>query len=131
MIHKLIAVTGTEEINLFGQVSPPPGVSNFIKQAGDSGQYGGGLIVFITNMLKVVTIVAGLFSLFNIISAGYTYLTSSGNPKATEQAMNQLFMSLIGLIVIVGSYTIVAIVSLLLFGKADFILNPTLPTPAP
>ncbi len=108
---------------IFGQVSPPPGVAKF--GGGDSG---GGLIIFISNLIKVAAIAAGIFGVFNIISAGYVYITSNGNPKATEQAMNMLFMSLIGLILIIGSFTIIAIVSLILFGDASYILNPKIPS---
>ncbi len=119
MIYALI--TAANEI--FGKVDVPAPIAAF-----GGGTAGGGLIIFISNLIKVVTIIAGIFGLFNIIGAGYTYLASSGNPKATEQAMNQLFMSLIGLIIIVGSFTITAIVSLLLFGRADYILNPSIPS---
>lgn len=109
--------------DIFGKVAVPSPIAAF-----GGGTAGGGLIIFISNLIKIVTIIAGLFGLFNVIGAGYTYLSSSGNPKATEQAMNQLFMSLIGLIIIVGSFTITAIVSLLLFGRADYILNPSIPS---
>src|SRR5258706_6625504 len=105
----------------FGEVSPPPGVAKF-----GGGEAGGGLIIFISNMIKVVTIVAGLFGLFNVISAGYTFLGSNGNPKAAEEANNKLFMSLICLIIIVGSFTITSIIRLFLFRRADYILIPQL-----
>lgn len=120
MIFSLIAATTNE---IFGKVEVPAPIAAF-----GGGEAGGGLIIFISNMVKVISVVAGLFAFFNIIGAGYTYLSSSGNPKATEQAMNQLFMSLIGMIIIVGSFTITAIVSLLLFGRADYILNPSIPS---
>lgn len=107
--------------NLMGTVDVPPGVKEFA--AGPAG-----LIVFISNMIKLISVIAGLFGLFNIISAGYTYLSSGGNAKATEGAMNQLTYSLIGLMIIVGAFTITALISLLLFGDATYILNPRIPT---
>lgn len=107
--------------DIFGQVNVPPGVDQFT--AGP-----GGLVQFISNLIKLVTVIAGVYGLFNIISAGYTYLSSGGNAKATEQAMNQLTYSLIGLMIIVGSFTITALISLLLFGDAFYILNPKIPT---
>lgn len=107
---------------IFGEVSPPPGVDKF-----GGGTQGGGLIIFISNMIKVITVIAGLFGMFNVISAGYSYLSSSGNPKAAEEASNKMTMSLIGLIIIIGSFTITAIVGLILFGDAAYILNPKIP----
>lgn len=119
MIFTLIA----KATEIFGTIEPPKEITAF-----GGNESGSGLIIFISNLIKVITIIAGLFGLFNIISAGYTFLGSTGNPKAAEQAMTQLFYSLIGLIFIVGSFTITAIVSLILFGDASYILNPTLPT---
>jgi hypothetical protein len=110
--------------DIFGTVTTPPGVDKF-----PTGP--GGLVVFISNIIKLITVVAGIYGLFNIISAGYTYLSSGGNAKATEQAMNQLNYSLIGLMIIVGSFTITALISLLLFGDATYILNPKIPTITP
>lgn len=114
---------------IMGTVSPPPGVVLF--PGADATGNGQGLILFASNLIKLVTVIAGLFGLFNIISAGYTYLSSGGNAKATEQAMNQLTYSLIGLMIIVGSFTITALISLLLFGDATYILNPKIPTAGP
>lgn len=120
MIVELIAAQNPSAI--FGTVSPPPGVSNF------GGTCGSGLIVFISNMIKVVVLIAGLFGTFNIISAGYLYLSSNGNAKVVEEAGQKLLMSFIGLAIIVGSFAITSIVSYLLFGDASFILNPDIPT---
>ncbi|HSW90100.1 MAG TPA: hypothetical protein VLH19_04485 [Patescibacteria group bacterium] len=111
---------------IFGNVEAPPGVKNFASTAAGNGS---GLIVFASNLIKLVTIIAGLVALVNIITAGYTLLTSSGNPKATEQATQQLVYSGIGIAVIVVSFTIISIISFLLFGDATFILNPVIPTP--
>lgn len=112
---------------IMGTVDPPPGVRLFPGATADGN--GQGLILFMSNMIKLVSVIAGLYGLFNIISAGYTYLSSGGNAKATEQAMGQLTYSLIGLMIIVGSFTITALISLLLFGDATYILNPNIPTP--
>jgi hypothetical protein len=108
---------------IFGVVTPPPGVQRF--NAASQGNIG--IFGFISNVIKLISIIAGLFGLFNIIAAGYTYLGSAGNPKATEQAMQQLTNSLLGLVVIVGSFGITGIISFLLFGDAMYILNPDIP----
>lgn len=106
--------------SFFGTIQPPPGVSNY----GDLSS--GGLITFISNIIRLITIIAGIWSLFNLISAGYTYITSANDAKGIETAWRSIYMSLIGLLIIVGSFTITAIVSYLIFGDAGYILNPTL-----
>lgn len=123
-LHHLLAQAPAPGI--FGNIAPPPGVANFNAQASS----GIGIIIFASNIVKLIALGGGLFGFFNIISAGFTYLGSNGNPKATEEAGNKLFMSLIGLLVIVGSFTITAIISFILFGDASYILNPKI-TQAP
>ncbi len=108
--------------DIFGCVTPPPGVVQF-------GEGPSGLLLFISNMIKLITLIAGLFGLFNIVSAGYMYLSSSGDPKAVQGATQRLVYSGIGLVVIVASFTITSIASYLIFGDANYILNPSLPTP--
>lgn len=108
--------------DIFGTVVAPPGVREF-------GAGPGGIVIFMSNLIRLVVIIAGIFGLFNIISAGFTIISSSGNPKAMEQANSSLFYSLIGLSLMVGSFAITAIVSFLLFGNAMYILSPTIPTP--
>lgn len=116
----LIAQAGCTSV--FGCVSPPPGVVEF-------GAEPSGLIIFVSNMIKVITLIAGFVGLFNVISAGYTYLSSAGDPKAVQGATQKLVYSGIGLLVMVAAFTIISVVSFLIFGDASFILNPVLPTP--
>lgn len=107
-------------IQFFGAVSPPPGVADY--NAGTPG--GIGIIPFISNIIKLITIIAGIWSLFNLIMAGFTYITSANDAKGIETAWQSIYMSILGLVIIVASFTITAIFSYLLFGRADYILNP-------
>jgi hypothetical protein len=116
-------------LQIFGTVTPPPGVIEFNTQAGGPDSIG--IVIFVSNLIKVIAIVAGIFGLFNIISAGYILLNSGGNPKETEKAMLSLNYSLLGLIIIVASFTLTSLASYLVFGDASFILNPRLPTAIP
>lgn len=65
------------------------------------GQGIGGTIGIIITM--VITI-AGFALLAMLISAGYQYMTSAGNPKIVEQAQRAITYSLIGFIVVLISY---------------------------
>lgn len=114
--------------SVFGTVEAPPGVAQFNSQVTGSGERIG-LIVFLSSLIRIATIVAGVIVFINFILAGYAYITSDGSSKVNEQVKNQLTYSVIGLVIIVASYTIIAIISLLIFGKADFILNPTITGP--
>lgn len=84
----------------------------------------GGLILFLTNILRLVFVVAGLFAFFNLILAGFQFMSAGGDAKAIEKAMGKIWQSLIGLVLVVGSFALAALFGYLLFGDAGFILNP-------
>lgn len=90
------------------------------------GVQGGGLLLFLTNMLRLVFVIAGIYAFLNLIIAGYTYLGAGGDAKKTEEAWNRIWQSLLGLIIIVGSFAMAALFGYIIFGDAGFILNPTI-----
>jgi hypothetical protein len=110
--------------SVFGKVNPPPGVSNYNAQAG-----GIGIILFASNLIKIATIVAGVWVLFNIITAGYLYITESSNSGTANKVKDQITSSVLGLIIIVLAHSLIALISFFLFKDATFILNPKITGP--
>lgn len=92
--------------------------------SGGYGDVSGGLVSFLSNMLRFVAVVGGMWALINMVLAGFQYITSGHDPKQTAVAWQKIYMSLIGLVLIVGSYAIAAILGLVLFGNAGAILSP-------
>jgi hypothetical protein len=84
----------------------------------------GGFILFFSNILRLVFVVAGVFAFINFIVAGFQYMSAGGDAKALTSAWDRILQSLIGLIFIVGSFAIAALIGQLVFGDAGFILNP-------
>lgn len=113
--------------SVFGEIEAPAGVAELNDQAGTAGN-NIGLLIFISNMIKFATIIAGLWVMFNFISAGFTYVTASGDSGAYSKIGEKLSISVSGLVLIVGAYTIIGIISLLIFGDATYIINPDIPT---
>ncbi len=109
----------------FGAIEAPPGVDKFNQQAGASGI---GLIIFFSNLIKFLAVIAGLWTMLNFISAGFTYITSSDSGSISKIG-TKLTLSVVGLAIIVASYTIAAVLGLILFGDATFIINPKIPSP--
>lgn len=103
-----------------GTINKPPGVSNF--ESGVEGEIG--VLNFFSVLLQVATIIAGLYVLLNFILAGYDYITSQGDTGAHAKVRQNITNSVIGLIIIAVAYTVVAVLGLLLFGSADYFLNP-------
>lgn len=114
-------VSGNE--NVFGTIDAPQGVAQFNAQS-DSGI---GLLLFISNLIKIASVVAGIWVLFNFISAGFTYISAS-DKGAYEKIGSKLSLSVTGLVLIVAAYTIAAILGLIIFGDPTYIINPDIPS---
>ncbi len=108
----------------FGTITKPPGVNRF----GSNGEIG--ILVFLSNLLQLGTVIAGLWVLLNFILAGFEYISSQGDSGAHAKVREKITNSVIGLIIIAVAYTLVAVIGLILFGEAGYFLNPTLVTPS-
>jgi uncharacterized membrane protein len=85
---------------------------------------GGGLIGLLSNVFMTLTIAGGLFMIVNIVLAGFIYIASGSDPKQTALAWQKIYMSLLGLVIMVAAYAIAGVVSYVLFGNANAILSP-------
>jgi hypothetical protein len=93
------------------------------------GDVGTGLPSFISNVITIIFAAAGLFAFFNLMIAGFSYITSAGDTKKIEAATASINMSLIGLVVMVAAAAVTGIISFLLFGSATAILSPSIKGP--
>jgi hypothetical protein len=113
--------------DIFGTVSPPPGVEIYDQATNVPG--GIGLIVFMSTLIRIATVAAGVWVMLNLILAGYDYITSNGDTGAHKRVTDRVTMSVIGLVIIVAAYTVTALISLVLFGDPRFILAPEISGP--
>lgn len=85
-----------------------------------------GLPLFISNIVRLITVVAGLWMFFNLITAGFTYLTAGAEAEKINKAWAMIWQSILGLAVIVSAFAVTAIISQLLFGDYTTILKPVI-----
>lgn len=112
---------------VFGTIEAPDGVAKFNADAGEDAN-NIGLLLFISNVIKLISIVGGIYVLFNFVFAGFTYITANGDSSKMAKIGEKLSLSVTGLILIVASYTIAGIIGLIIFGDATYIINPQIPT---
>jgi len=82
------------------------------------------LVVFntlISNVIGVMTIIAGLWFIFNFIIGAYGYLSAGGNEEGVKKATAKIGQSLTGLVVVIAAYAIISIIGAVL---GFDILNP-------
>ena len=120
-MNRLIA----DASDAFGTIQPPQGVADYNAEADI------GILIFLTRIIQLLFVVAGIWVVYNVVSAGFIYLGSEGDPKAHEKVRNQITMSVIGLLVIVSAYGFASLIGLIFFNNPSFILNPILVGPTP
>lgn len=89
-----------------------------------------GLVVFFSNLLRLVFVGGGIYALVNLIVAGFQYMQAGGDTKMLTAAWNRIWQTLLGLVIIVGSFALAALFGYIIFGDASFILNPKIYGPA-
>ncbi|HCR36000.1 hypothetical protein A2130_04475 [Candidatus Woesebacteria bacterium GWC2_33_12] len=117
---KLLAVDG----NPFGTVKIPSNLETIY--GSEPGVAFGKLIQF---ALRGLIVVAGLYALFNLVLAGYSFMSAGDDAKKVAGAWAQIYQTIIGLAVAAGSFVLAALFGQLLFDNWLFLLQPTIPTP--
>jgi len=115
-------------LDFFGnKVEAPPGIEAYGGSFGEPS----GLILLLSNIFKISMFAGGIFALINFIVAGIQYISSSGNPETIKSASSKIWMSLLGLTIIVSSLVIAGLIGLIFFNDPTIIINPKIPTPTP
>ena len=114
--------------NPIGTIDKPEAVANF-DTVGGIGEGDIGVLFFFSRMISYITVIAGIWSFFNLILAGYTYVTSSGNAQNHTTVRDKITMSILGMILIVAVYAIAGILGTVFFGNSLYFLNPTIEGP--
>ncbi len=70
--------------------------------------------ILLTNFLKWILSVAGALALLMLITGGVFYITSSGNDQRVETAKKMITWTLMGLVLILASYSIIVVIDQLL-----------------
>lgn len=105
-----------------GRITAPSNIPQAIDATGKLV----GIISFLNIILKLIFIVAGLFAFFNIVIAGFDFINAGGDPKKVASAWERIWQSVLGLLIIVSSFLLAAIIGLILFKDPSAILNPKL-----
>lgn len=109
--------------DIFGKITAPSPLAKF----GDVEA--GGIGKFLNVIFKTIVVVAGIYALFNLLTAGYSFMGAGEDPKKVAAAWRKIWQSLLGLAFTAGAFVLAAIFGQLIFGDPGFILNPKIPTP--
>lgn len=68
----------------------------------------------LSRVIGVMTVVAGLFFMFNIFIAAYGFLHAGGSDEKIKQSTDNLLHSIIGLVVVIAAYALISLLGALL-----------------
>lgn len=110
----------------FGTITNPFGTGGLNVPGYTSGASGEGLIILLNNLIKFIIVVAGLYTFWNLISAGYGFMSAGEDAKAIGKAWAKFYQSLLGLLLVAGSFVLAAIFGWLIFKDPSALLVPKL-----
>ncbi len=88
----------------------------------DSELVGGEFNRIIGFFLVFMTITASIWFMFQMITAGYGWLSAGGDKNKTEEAFHKITNSVIGLVIVVSAWILIGIIGKIV--GLDDILNP-------
>lgn len=71
---------------------------------------GSGIFSLLSNVLSFITIIAGLFFVFQLVTAGFGYMTASGDTKKVQAAWSKIWQAGLGLFIVAAAYAIAGLV---------------------
>ncbi len=106
----------------FGQIKNPfstllPGTNPYV------GTQGEDLVNLAQKLLLFVIVIAGLFTFWNIVQAGFMFLSAGSEPKNITKAWDKIWQSIVGLLVVAGSFILAGIFGYLIFGDATALIT--------
>jgi hypothetical protein len=110
-------------VNL-GTVKPPPGIDKF-----PTGGNVEGVSIFVNVLIQMLIAGAGLFAVFNLVLAGYAFMSAGGDSKQIEAAWAKIWQTILGVAVAAGAIVIAAIIGILFFDSPSALLRVRIFTP--
>jgi hypothetical protein len=87
-----------------GEVTAPSWLSKWTRTTDTDG--GQAIFRLIGTVIVIATTIAGIFFVIQLITAGYLYISSNGDPKKVDMAGQKILQSLIGIIVVASAMTL-------------------------
>lgn len=117
MMEKLLA---QNPINLGGTIGGP-GLGPFARSYTDGTDALTAITGIVSKIIGLMTIAAGIWFLFQFIIGGFFWITSAGDKAKLETAHHRINDALVGLIIVVIGWAILALASQ--FFGVDFLLT--------
>ncbi|MBI3342644.1 hypothetical protein HY032_00625 [Candidatus Gottesmanbacteria bacterium] len=116
-LPSLIGKVYADATGIVGTIDPGPAFKPY-------GNLGPGVAQFFSNLLRLVFVGGGIYAVLNFIVAGFTYMQAGGDTKMLAAAWARIWQTLLGLLIVVGSFALASLFGYIIFGDPGFMLNP-------
>jgi hypothetical protein len=72
------------------------------------------LDILISNVIGVLTLIAGIYFLIQLITSGYSWMSSGGDKQSVQTAQKKLTSSVLGLFIVVVAFALSGVIGNLL-----------------
>ncbi len=121
-----ILLAACDPNNPIGCIEPPTGVKPLPVDVNSGIVTLGPIILLLNLVFKLIFIAAGLYAFFQLITAGFGFINAGGDAKQVSAAWNKITQTFLGVIIIVASFLMAAIMGQIFFGNALYFLQPSL-----
>ncbi|MBU1127009.1 hypothetical protein KKF11_01575 [Patescibacteria group bacterium] len=91
------------------------GPFGLIPEAGENvGTAASAFAQIISNIIGVITIIAGIWFIFAFILGAFSYLTAGGDKAKIEEATKKITQGVIGLVIVVAAYALISLLGSIL-----------------
>ncbi len=109
LMHKLLAQSGQPLGNIgsgngFGLLNNVPSGTDALNK----------IARVVSTIIGLMTLVAGIFFFFQLITASFNWMSASGDKSKLEKAQLQMIQSLTGLIIVVAAFAVASIIGTVL-----------------
>lgn len=84
---------------------------------------------YLINIWQSIIFIGGLLLILYFIWGAIEWISAGGDSAKVTKARDRMVQSTVGMIVLVGSFAIIGLISALFFGGNFDLLNPVIPTP--
>ena len=116
LIQNFLQISRVYAADVVGTITAP---QTIVRKTTDTGP-------FLAVVIRFIIVIAGIWSLWQILTGGFGYITSNGDKAKVQESTQKILMAILGLSVIGASFILTAVVGKLLFGSSFNILSPTL-----
>jgi hypothetical protein len=69
-----------------------------------------GIVNGISSIIGLLTVIASIWFLFQILFAGYQWISAGGEPKKLQEARDRIVHAFIGMVIVVAAWSMLALV---------------------